>query len=234
MSADFDTTIQFKGTQAECLAVMKVLCFYANDRKKQYMKDHNCWYLDSFLGAPEEEVKKHWKSGEMELSLSGPYGIMDGPLEDCIDLFQKMADAAPTCIFFGCISGEDAGAEQSLEAEFKDGKLSLESSLREFDFDDEDEDDLDDESEPVVPNISRPYVSPLAQYRLEQNESLRNRETLEGVNVNPGDFVEHPKFGIGTVVQCKGNVLTISFADIGIKKLAKNLAPLKKVNTIKE
>lgn len=42
MSADFDTTIKFKGTQAKCLAVMKVLCFYANDRKKQYRKDHNC------------------------------------------------------------------------------------------------------------------------------------------------------------------------------------------------
>ena len=55
------------------------------------------------------------------------------------------------------------------------------------------------------------------------------KETLAGVNVLPGDTVEHPKFGKGTVIECKGNVLTVIFNTVGTKKLAKDLAPLKKL-----
>ena len=41
--------------------------------------------------------------------------------------------------------------------------------------------------------------------------------------------MEHPKFGKGTVIECKGNVLTVFFDSVGVKKLAKDLAPLKKL-----
>ena len=36
-------------------------------------------------------------------------------------------------------------------------------------------------------------------------------------------------FGKGTVIECKGNVLTVFFNSAGVKKLAKDLAPLKKL-----
>ena len=81
-----------------------------------------------------------------------------------------------------------------------------------------------------VPYAAGPYVSPIAQANLVRTGALsRKKETLEGVTVNPGDTVEHPKFGKGTVIECKGNVLTVYFDSQGVKKLAKDLAPLKKL-----
>ena len=37
------------------------------------------------------------------------------------------------------------------------------------------------------------------------------------------------QFGKGTVIESKGNVLTVFFDSAGVKKLAKDLAPLKKL-----
>ena len=53
--------------------------------------------------------------------------------------------------------------------------------------------------------------------------------TLSGVDLKPGDEVEHSKFGRGTVISQSGSVITVAFDSAGIKKLAKDLAPLKKV-----
>jgi DNA helicase-2/ATP-dependent DNA helicase PcrA len=55
------------------------------------------------------------------------------------------------------------------------------------------------------------------------------------VEYNPGDKVEHRKWGIGTVVQRQGDgedmELTIAFpAPVGVKKLLAKFAPIKKVN----
>jgi DNA helicase-2/ATP-dependent DNA helicase PcrA len=55
------------------------------------------------------------------------------------------------------------------------------------------------------------------------------------VEYNPGDKVEHRKWGIGTVVQRQGEgedmELTIAFAaPVGVKKLLAKFAPIKKVN----
>lgn len=124
---------------------MKVLYFYANDRQEQYRKNRDCWYLDETFGSPEEEVEECWKSGEMSLMLSGPYGIMNGPVGDVIDLFERIADAAPSCHFYGSISGWDAGGDQSLDAELKNGLLYLRSSFSEFCEDDFEDEDFEDE-----------------------------------------------------------------------------------------
>ncbi len=74
-----------------------------------------------------------------------------------------------------------------------------------------------------------PYVSPLASLAATKKAAVPQRATLAGSAVVPGDRVEHPKFGRGTVIAAQGNVLTIIFEAFGTKKLAKDLAPLKKV-----
>lgn len=139
MSADFTTTLNVKGSKEECLEIMKVLCHYANDRQEQYMEKRDCWYLDESLESPEEELNEKWASGKMSIILSGPYGIFS-QLEKDIDLFERIADAAPACCFFGSITGWDAGGDQSLVAELKDGLLYLRSFYGEYgDETDEDE-----------------------------------------------------------------------------------------------
>ena len=81
-----------------------------------------------------------------------------------------------------------------------------------------------------APYAAGPYVSPIAQANAVRQTAMgAKKETLAGVNVLPGDAVEHPKFGKGTVIECKGNVLTVIFNTVGTKKLAKDLAPLKKL-----
>ena len=76
---------------------------------------------------------------------------------------------------------------------------------------------------------SGPYVSPMASIAATKRSAAAPRQTLGGVDVSAGDAVEHPKFGRGTVIEAKGNVLTIIFDEFGTKKLAKDLAPLRKV-----
>lgn len=125
-AADFNTSIIVKGTQEECLKVLKVLRYYTNERQKQYDESSDCWYLLGDFELPEEVLKSFWKSGTMKLDLGGPYGVWNGPLFDEVDLFEKIADAVPTCYFCGRISGWDAGGDQSIGAEFKDGKLHQE------------------------------------------------------------------------------------------------------------
>ncbi|MBQ2311594.1 MAG: ATP-binding domain-containing protein, partial [Firmicutes bacterium] len=75
------------------------------------------------------------------------------------------------------------------------------------------------------------YISPIKQvYAVKQgNEQLKKAATLAGETVSPGDRVNHPKFGDGTVITVNGTVLTIVFDLFGTKKLAKDLAPLKRI-----
>ena len=75
------------------------------------------------------------------------------------------------------------------------------------------------------------YISPIKQaYQVRQNAAqTAQRATLAGQDVRPGDRVSHPKFGDGTVITANGNILTIVFDLYGTKKLAKDMAPLKKV-----
>lgn len=44
-----------------------------------------------------------------------------------------------------------------------------------------------------------------------------------------GDRVSHPKFGEGLVISVKGGAVTVAFDSVGIKKLALDFAPLKKI-----
>ncbi|MDO5331286.1 MAG: 3'-5' exonuclease, partial [Bacillota bacterium] len=75
------------------------------------------------------------------------------------------------------------------------------------------------------------YVSPIrmaANTRLK-GDAMVKKATLAGVDVKPGDRVEHDKFGLGTIIKVEDGVLTVVFNKYGTKNLAKDLAPLKKV-----
>ncbi|MBR0481984.1 MAG: UvrD-helicase domain-containing protein [Firmicutes bacterium] len=76
-----------------------------------------------------------------------------------------------------------------------------------------------------------PYVSPIASATAvrEKSREISKKATLAGVDLSPGDKVEHDKFGEGTVISSSGNVVTVIFESVGTKKLAKDLAPLKKI-----
>ncbi|MBO4819378.1 MAG: UvrD-helicase domain-containing protein [Firmicutes bacterium] len=75
------------------------------------------------------------------------------------------------------------------------------------------------------------YVSPIASATAVRAKSseISKKATLVGVELMPGDKVEHEKFGEGTVINSSGNIVTVIFDSVGTKKLAKDLAPLKKI-----
>ena len=50
-----------------------------------------------------------------------------------------------------------------------------------------------------------------------------------GIDIAAGDRVSHAKFGEGLVIEVKGNVASIMFDSVGLKKLAKDIAPIKKL-----
>ncbi len=50
-----------------------------------------------------------------------------------------------------------------------------------------------------------------------------------GSELAAGDKVSHNKFGPGLVITVEGNTVTVAFDSAGIKKLAKDIAPLKKL-----
>ncbi len=53
-------------------------------------------------------------------------------------------------------------------------------------------------------------------------------ETPDAVNLRPGDKIEHQSWGNGTVVAVRGDVLSVSFASKGLKKLVASVAPIRK------
>ena len=71
------------------------------------------------------------------------------------------------------------------------------------------------------------YVSPVSVIA-QMKAAKPMRQTLAGVDIKAGDRVEHTKFGLGTVLDVDGNIVTVQFED-GTKRLAKDMAPLTKV-----
>lgn len=71
------------------------------------------------------------------------------------------------------------------------------------------------------------YVSPITLIR--QMKEKPQRQTLAGVSLKIGDRLEHSKFGVGVLVGIDGNVISVRFKD-GVKRLAKDMAPLVKLD----
>ena len=50
------------------------------------------------------------------------------------------------------------------------------------------------------------------------------------MDLKPGDKVSHAKFGVGMVVAVDGKTINVMFDAVGSKKLAKDIAPIKKID----
>ena len=49
------------------------------------------------------------------------------------------------------------------------------------------------------------------------------------MSFDAGDKVRHAKFGEGMVIEANERVVTVAFDSAGIKKLAKDVAPIEKI-----
>lgn len=125
--ADFNTIIKFKGSVEEYIKLTEVLRFYVEDRYEQYKKEGNCWYLE---GTIDNECPAEGE--EKTMSISGPYGVWNGPISDEIDLFERIADEIPNGYFKGTISGFNGGEDEFIEAELKNGLLYCLSNQERF------------------------------------------------------------------------------------------------------
>ena len=68
----------------------------------------------------------------------------------------------------------------------------------------------------------------------EQLKYIKQSQTASagksgGPELQNGDKVSHSKFGEGLVLAIEGSTVTIAFDSVGVKKLAKDIAPIKKI-----
>jgi DNA helicase-2/ATP-dependent DNA helicase PcrA len=64
---------------------------------------------------------------------------------------------------------------------------------------------------------------------IKQNQTAGAGGKGGGPDVQNGDKVSHSKFGEGLVLAVEGSTITIAFDSVGVKKLAKDIAPIKKI-----
>lgn len=75
---------------------------------------------------------------------------------------------------------------------------------------------------------SNPHMpfDPLAASKKESKQSAASKGNA---SFESGDKVNHAKFGQGMVVSVDGKTISVMFDSVGIKKLAKDIAPIKKI-----
>lgn len=73
-----------------------------------------------------------------------------------------------------------------------------------------------------------PHAKPFDSLKYAK-ASVGKKPAGQGIDIAPGDRVKHAKFGEGLVVELKGKVASIMFESVGLKKLAKDLAPIEKI-----
>lgn len=200
MSADFTTELTAKGTEEELLLLLNTLHFYADERMAQYRERQDCWYLNEKLGdITEETLSSYVEDGILSIGFDGPYGVMNGPVTDTVDLFERLADAAPGCSFEGSITGWDAGAEQGIDAKLENGLLYLRYSYIEFGGEDEEDESENDSSEADWDAIYDPSTK---EYRKPQKSvngdtvtvtiRLTDLQGKEYLLVLPSENIWHP------------------------------------------
>ena len=74
----------------------------------------------------------------------------------------------------------------------------------------------------------KPYDA-LSYARKQSRDSAMQAKKAGAVSFSPGDRVSHPKFGEGMVIEEDQNIVQVIFDSVGIKKMAKGIAPLKKI-----
>lgn len=90
---------------------------------------------------------------------------------------------------------------------------------------------LDDIPEHLVQNLSQKLKVKSQNLFLSRNSSNGNQQSasINQQSFKDGERVEHSKFGSGLIISAKGDILTIAFSKVGLKKLSASIAPLKKV-----
>ncbi|MDR3559246.1 MAG: 3'-5' exonuclease, partial [Candidatus Pacebacteria bacterium] len=66
----------------------------------------------------------------------------------------------------------------------------------------------------------------------KRNAGSAIRDTRYGLHdtrFKDGDRVRHPEFGDGMIVATQGDIITVAFGKIGLKKLSVSIAPLRKI-----
>jgi len=76
------------------------------------------------------------------------------------------------------------------------------------------------------PEIFRPFEQ--LKY-IKQNKMAESSGGDKNLDLKEGDKISHSKFGEGLVLSVKGNILNVAFDSVGVKLLAKNIAPIKKI-----
>ncbi|MDD2216870.1 MAG: UvrD-helicase domain-containing protein [Eubacteriales bacterium] len=71
-------------------------------------------------------------------------------------------------------------------------------------------------------------IKPFAGLKYAKAE-LKNTVDMQGISFSAGDKVEHAKFGQGLILETDSRTVTVVFDSAGVKKLAKDIAPLKKI-----
>ncbi len=56
-----------------------------------------------------------------------------------------------------------------------------------------------------------------------------NSYSTQTINFKDGDRVHHQDFGDGLIVASQGDIITVAFSQVGLKKLSASIAPLKKI-----
>ena len=62
------------------------------------------------------------------------------------------------------------------------------------------------------------------------HDAAAHREELLGLELVPGDRIEHAKFGQGIVAAINGDEVTATFAGVGTKRLSLSFAPIRKLD----
>jgi len=75
------------------------------------------------------------------------------------------------------------------------------------------------------PEIFRPFDQ--LKY-IKQNQAAGMGKSA-GLDIREGDKVSHSKFGEGLVLGVDGGTVTVAFDSVGVKKLARDIAPIKKI-----
>lgn len=70
---------------------------------------------------------------------------------------------------------------------------------------------------------------PFEQLKYIKQSQAASGSKGAGPDIKDGDKVSHNKFGEGLVLSVDGSTVTIAFDTVGVKKLAKDIAPIKKI-----
>ena len=178
MAADFNTEILMKGTKEELLAMAMVLKKYATEMHEQYIKEHNCAYLESVYINGRNSVSEitddqlneiiENSNGTINVEAMGPYGVF-GLLED-VRLFADMAEASPNAYFEGLMSGFNPGGDQAQKGVLQNKKLHVYTKYPDDDFCDEGDDE--EAYEEYIKAIKKllPYSKFVKLFKIDKDE----------------------------------------------------------------